>query len=382
MIYLDYNATTPVLEPVLNAMLPYVRDHHGNPSSYHVFGMTMKAGLSKARHQVANLINADTDEIVFNSGGSESNNQVIKGVFEKHRDKTPHFITSVVEHPSVLVPLTVVEQRGANVTRVPVDGTGMVNPDDVKNAITPDTVLISIMQANNEVGTIQPIAEISKIAKSAGVLMHTDAAQCVGKIDVDVETLGVDFLTIAGHKLYAPAGVGVLFMRRGCEIEPLVHGAAHEQGRRAGTEAVHNITALGVAADLCRDDLERAESSDADSSPHRMRRLRDRLHDLLVEGLGDRVQLHGHPEKRLPNTLNVGFKDVLSGELLPRLDTVAASPGAACHSEGYQASHVLAAMAVPDEFALGAVRFSLGRPTTDDEITQAAKDIIASIKAF
>lgn len=366
MIYLDYNATTPVDAAVVEAMLPYLREHHGNASSQHAMGRVMRAAVDKARKQVADLLAATPDEIVFTSGGSEANNWALKGLFEKQANKPCHIVTSVVEHPAILNPCVYLERRGCRVTRVPVDGVGMVNPDDVKKAITPGTILITIMHANNEVGTIQPIAEISRIAREHGILLHTDAAQSVGKVKTDVNELGVDFLSMAGHKLYAPTGIGALYMRGGTALEPLIHGAGHEKGRRAGTESVHNIVGLGAAAEIASKDLGMAKTRDQ----------RDRFHGMIADGLGDRVVLNGHPLRRLPNTLNLGFRGLIGPDLLARLDDIAASPGAACHSDRHEPSHVLAAMNVPRDIALGAIRFSLGRPTSDDDITRAAAQII------
>ncbi len=372
MIYLDYNATSPVDDAVVEAMLPYLTTHHGNPSSSHALGAITKAAVVRAREQVASLLHATPDEIVFTSGGSESNNHVLKGVADCLKSKGDHLIVSAVEHPAIHAPCAYLERRGYHVTRVPVDGTGRVDPDDVRNAITPKTILVSVMHANNEVGTIQPIAEIASVAHEAGVWMHSDAAQSVGKIDVHVHQLGVDFLSLAGHKLYAPPGIGALFIRKGIEIEPLVHGAGHEQGRRAGTEGVPNIVALGAAAELASNDMH------AD----RIRALTAKFHTLLTDRLGDGVVLNGHPEDRLPNTLNVGFRGFIGLEILGRLTDICASPGAACHFDRHEPSPVLSAMGVPQEIALGAIRFSLGRPTTDQEIEQAAQQVTDTVAAM
>lgn len=370
MIYLDYNATTPTEPAAVDAMIPYLREYHGNPSSTHAMGTVVKSGVTKARSQVALLLGATPDEIVFTSSGSESNNYVLKGVAHTRRDRGDHIITSAVEHPAIQMPCGFLESKGLRVTRVGVDEYGMVDPDEIRKAITDRTILISIMHANNEVGTIQPLAEISRIAREADVWFHSDAAQSVGKISTDVNDLGVDFLSLAGHKVYAPLGIGAIYVRSGIEIEPLIHGAGHERGRRAGTEAVPNIVALGAAAELAH------RGTDSE----RIRNLCVKLQDLLVEGLGDRVVLNGHPERRLPNTLNVGFRGLIGVEILARLSGVAASPGAACHFSSHEPSPVLAAMAVPRDVALGAIRFSLGRPTTDTEITQAAEHIIAAVR--
>ena len=369
IIYLDYNATTPVAWPVVEAMLPYLREHHGNPSSGHVLGAVTRQAVERARRQVADLLGAAVGEIIFTSGGSESNNHAIKGVARRLGSKGNHIVTSAVEHPAVLKPCDYLEQEGFRVTRVPVDGTGLVDPDDVRKAMTADTILVSIMHANNEVGTILPIAEIAHIAHEAGVWMHTDAAQSIGKIRANVDELGVDFLTIAGHKFHAPPGIGVLYVRAGIEIEPLVHGAEHEQGRRAGTEAVPNIVALGAAAKYV--------GTGGDDG--RVRGLRDKFHELLTDGLGDRVVLNGHPAKRLPNTLSVGFRGLIGTAILARLEDVCASPGAACHATSQEPSAVLKAMEVPRDVALGTIRFSLGRPTTEAEVAEAAGRVVRTV---
>ena len=315
------------------------------------------------------LLRNTPQEIVFTSGGSESNNHAIKGVARRLGSKGNHIVTSAVEHPAVLKPCDYLEQEGFRVTRVPVDGTGLVDPDDVRKAMTADTILVSIMHANNEVGTILPIAEIAHIAHEAGVWMHTDAAQSIGKIRANVDELGVDFLTIAGHKFHAPPGIGVLYVRAGIEIEPLVHGAGHEQGRRAGTEAVPNIVALGAAAKYV--------GTGGDDG--RVRGLRDKFHELLTDGLGDRVVLNGHPAKRLPNTLSVGFRGLIGTAILARLEDVCASPGAACHATSQEPSAVLKAMEVPRDVALGTIRFSLGRPTTEAEVAEAAGRVVRTV---
>ena len=372
MIYLDYNATTPLDASVMEAMMPYLRTHHGNPSSGHALGAVTRQAVNNARQQVADLLGAVAEQIVFTSGGSEANNQAIKGVAHRLNSRGDHIIISAVEHPAVQMPCAFLERQGFRVTRLPVDSTGLIDPDDVRKAVTAKTILISIMHANNEVGTIQPIAEISEIARGAGIWLHTDAAQTVGKIPVGVDDLGVDFLSVAGHKVYAPPGIGALYIRSGIDIEPLIHGAGHENGRRAGTEAVPNIVALGAAAEIVRQDL----------MSSKIRSLRTRFHKLLADGLGDRVVLNGHPEKRLPNTLNVGFRGLIGSEILARLDGLCASPGAACHYETHEPSPVLTAIGVPRDIALGAIRFSLGRPTTDDEIQQAATKVIQVVEGM
>ncbi len=362
-IYLDYNATTPVDPAVAEAMQPYILQHYGNPSSTHVYGRTTKEAVECARARVAALLGCAPTEVVFTSGGSESNNTVLKGVAYTYRHKGQHIITSAIEHPATINPCRFLEQQGLRVTYLPVDRTGMVDPGDVRHAITPQTLLISIMHANNEVGTLQPIAEISRIARAHGVLMHTDAAQSLGKIPTLVDELGVDFLSIAGHKVYAPKGVGVLYMRTGCMLEPLIHGAGHEAGRRAGTENVILAVGLGQACEVAQVDLPRYQRD--------VRQLCDLFWQELGKRFGDRVVLNGHPEQRLPNTLHVNFRGVIGAELLEKLPGLAASTGSACHAGEISLSAVLEAMHIPPELGMGAVCFSLGRYTTRPEIEQA-----------
>lgn len=362
-IYLDYNATTPVDPAVAAAMQPYILQHYGNPSSTHAYGRTTHAAVEGARARVAALLGCAATEVVFTSGGSESNNTVLKGVAYTYRHKGQHIITSAIEHPATINPCRFLEQQGLQVTYLPVDSTGMVDPDDVRQAITPQTLLISIMHANNEVGTLQPIAEISRIARDYGVLMHTDAAQSVGKVPTLMDELGVDFLSIAGHKVYAPKGVGALYMRTGCTLEPLIHGAGHESGRRAGTENVISAVGLGKACEVAQADLPRYQRD--------VQQLRDFFWQEIEKRFGDRVVLNGHPEQRLPNTLHVNFQGVIGAELLEKLPGLAASTGSACHAGEIALSSVLEAMRIPPELGMGAVRFSLGRYTTRQEIEQA-----------
>jgi cysteine desulfurase len=361
-IYLDYNASTPIDPVVVAAMRPLLDEHFGNPSSGHWAAPGAKAALERARGQVAVLLGAGNDEIVFTSGGSESNNLALKGVAWALRGKGNHIITSAVEHPAILGPCRFLERQGFEVSLVPVDAFGSVDAEDVARAITPRTILVSIMHANNEVGTIEPIAEISRIAHEHGIVVHTDAAQSVGKVPVDANVLGVDLLTVAGHKLYAPKGVGALYVRRRTPIEPLIHGAGHEGGRRAGTESALLAVGLGAACELARN-LAPMEG---------VRALRDRLWGRLQGTFGDRVVLNGHPEQRLPNTLNVSFVGHVGAEVLARLDSVAASTGSACHAGRIELSPVLEAMGVAPEIGMGAIRFSLGRGTTAEEIDAVA----------
>ena len=357
-IYLDYNASTPIDPAVAAAMRPFLDGRYGNPSSGHWASIDAKAALEHARGQVAALLGCHSDEVVFTSGGSEANNLALKGVFFALRDKGDHIVTTAIEHPAIVEPCRFLERLGAQVTYLPVDGTGRIDPADLRRAITPRTVLVSIMHANNEVGTIEPIAECARIAHERGVLFHTDAAQSVGKISTDVTELGVDLLAITGHKVYAPKGVGALFVRRGVRLEPLVHGAGHEAGRRAGTESALLAVALGTACERARD-----------LAPmDRVRALRDHFWQELQKNFGNRIALNGHPTHRLPNTLNVSFVGCIGAEVLARLDGVAASTGSACHAGRIELSPVLQAMGVPPDAGMGAVRFSLGRSTTREEI--------------
>ncbi len=357
-IYLDCNASTPVDHTVAAAMRPFLDEAYGNPSSGHWASSSASSALETARGQVAALLGCTPEEIVFTSGGSEANNLAIKGSYFALGRPGGHIVTSAIEHPAILAPCRFLQRLGAAVTYLPVDRTGRIDPDDVRRAIRPDTILISTMHANNEVGTIQPIAEIGEIAREHGIRFHTDAAQSVGKIPAKVDALGVDLLTIAGHKLYAPKGVGALYVRRGIELEPLIHGAGHERGRRAGTESALLAVGLGAAAVL---------AVDLEPMAH-VRQLRDRLWHGLRESLGSGIVLNGHAEQRLPNTLNVGFVDRIGAEVLAALDSVAASTGSACHAGRVELSPVLAAMRIPENVGMGAVRFSLGRQTTAAEI--------------
>lgn len=362
-IYLDYNASTPVDPAVAAVMKSLLADHFGNPSSGHWAAAPAKAALEKARGQVATLLGCEEDEIVFTSGGSEANNLALKGVYFARRDRGDHIITTRIEHPATIEPCRFLERLGARITYLPVDRFGRVDPDDLSAAVTPRTVLISIMHANNEVGTIQPIETCARIAREHGVLFHTDAAQSVGKIATDVIRLGVDLLSIAGHKLYAPKGVGALFVRRGVTLEPLIHGAGHESGRRAGTESAMLAAGLGKACELARDL----------ASMDRIEVLRDHFWRELQSRFGNRLALNGHPVHRLPNTLNVSFINCIGAEILKGLDGVAASTGSACHAGRIELSPVLEAMSVTPEVGMGAIRFSLGRATTRKEITSVGE---------
>ncbi len=389
-IYLDYNATTPMDPEVIAAIVPCLRENFGNPSSAHAFGKLAHEAVARARAQVAELLGAQPDEIVFTSGGTEASNHAIKGaVFAPPPLPSPeagggkgwgfgrwakdaHIITSAIEHPATLQPCDFLKRLGCRITILPVDGQGLVDPDAVRKAIDRKTTLVSIMHANNEVGTLQPIREIAAIAHDHGALMHTDAAQSVGKVPVNVNELGVDLLSVAGHKVYAPKGVGALYVRRGVKLEPFIHGAGHEGGRRAGTENVPYLVALGAACQVAQRSL--LQSSE------RLRQLRDRLWDRLRAGLGDRVILNGHPEKRLPNTLNVNFVGHVGAELLEKVPEIAASTGSACHEGHITLSPVLKAMGVPPEIGRGAVRLSVGRFTTEEEVNRASEAITAKTR--
>ena len=358
MIYLDYNATTPIDRNVAEAMMPYLYGNFGNPSSSHEYGIQAKKAVETAREQVARLLSASPAEIVFTSGGSESNNTVIKGVAHSFLNKGNHIITSAVEHPAVLNPCRFLEKNGYEVTYLPVDGLGMVSPADVEKAITAKTILVTIMHANNETGTIQPIPEISVICRRKGVLFHTDAAQSVGKVPTNVNELGVDFLSMAGHKLYAPKGIGALYIRSGISIEPLIHGAGHENGRRAGTENVIFAVGLGKACEI----------AGAYSGAEQIRQVTDYFLNQMKGLFGNKIKLFGHPTRRLPNTLYIGFLMDTTAAVLLALGDVAVSTGSACHSGATSISPVLKAMGVDASGAGITIRFSLGRNTTQNEI--------------
>ena len=357
-IYLDYNASTPIAPEVAAVMLEVMEHPFGNPSSLHWAGTPAREIVEKARSQVASLLGCTSEEVVFTSGGSESNNLALKGVFFASKRVRRHIVTTQVEHPAIVSPLRFLESLGAEITWLRVDRTGRIDPDHLRRAITPHTILISVMHANNEVGTIQPIDDCAAIARKHGIPFHTDAAQSVGKIPTRVDDLGVDLLTVAGHKLYAPKGVGALYVRDGVTLEPLIHGAGHEGGRRAGTESAMLTAALGEACVLARDP----------TVMERVKTLRDRFWTALQERFGDSVALNGHLEMRLPNTLNISFVGRVGADILAGLKDVAASTGSACHAG--RLSPVLKAMNVPSEIGVGAVRFSLGRATTADEIDE------------
>ena len=365
-IYLDYNATTPIAPEVVEAMRPYLDEHFGNPSSGHWFGRQTRQAVDTARLQVAALLGAETDEIVFTSGGSESNNMALKGAAWAARkqlgDKGNHIITTAIEHPAVLEVCAYLEGQGFRITRLPVNDRCQVEPADLLAALDHDTILLSVMHANNETGAIQPVAALARLARDRGVLVHCDAAQSVGKIPVKVKELGVDLLSVAGHKFYGPKGVGALYMRRGVQLEKLIHGADHEGNRRAGTENVLLIAGLGAAAEL-------AEQKMSGGMEH-SRKLRDRLWAALQLSIPD-LRLNGPEEERLPNTLSVSFPGIEANALLQALPQLAASAGAACHSGDGGVSGVMAAMGVPAELARGTVRFSTGRYLSEGDVDQA-----------
>ncbi len=374
-IYLDYNGTTPVDPRVVDAMLPYLTIHFGNPSNTHFYAHKPHAAIQTAREQVANLIGCAPAEIIFTAGGSESDALAIRGVALSRQERGKHLITQVTEHPAVLATCRQLARlHGFRVTELPVDASGRVRPADVEAAIDKQTTLVSIMAANNETGTLQAVAEIAAIAHRHGVLMHTDAAQAVGKIPTEVATFGVDLLTIAGHKLYAPKGVGALYVRQGVQLEPVITGGGQEHGLRAGTENVAAIVALGTACELARQHLPTEQP--------RLAVLRDLLYQRLTEALPGVVSLNGHPGERLPNTLNVSIEGVIGEEVLATIPQIAAATGSACHAGETEPSAVLLAMGIERARAKGALRLTLGRWSTEKEVEQAARLLIQAIRTL
>ncbi|MGD8285812.1 MAG: cysteine desulfurase family protein [Desulfobacterales bacterium] len=371
-IYLDYNATTPHDPEVIAAMRPFFEDEFGNPSSSHYYGRKPKQAVVKAREQVASLLKCQPQELVFTSGGTESNNHAIRGVAQTYRDKGNHIITSQIEHPAVLEVCAYLEQKGYEITYLPVDREGMVSVSDVSKAIKAETILITIMHANNEVGTIQPISEIAEVAKHNDILLHTDAAQSLGKISVDVDALGVDLLSVAGHKIYAPKGIGALYIRNGATPAKFMHGAGQEFGWRAGTENVLEIVGIGKACEVAGRDLQ-----------HKADHLIT-MRERLVEGIRrecKQVRLNGHAEKRLPNTISISFLNLEANRILDEIGLeVAASAGAACHSDTVAVSHVLEAMRVPLNWAKGTLRLTTGRMTNEDDIDKAVQVVGNAVK--
>ncbi len=365
-IYLDYNATTPILPEVVDAMLPYLREHFGNPSSGHVYGRRARQGVDRAREQVAALLGCESDEIFFTSGGTEANNLAIRGVTATRTDRK-HVVTSAIEHPATANLCNWLERNGWTVSRLSVDSDGRVRPAHLHDCITSQTSLVTVMHSNNETGVLQPIASIARAAHASGALIHTDAAQSIGKVALDVREIDVDLLSIAGHKLYAPKGVGALFVRRGVHLTPVILGAGHEHGMRPGTENVASIVALGTACEIALRDL--------DAVAMRLSSLRDQLWNLLRQHIPG-VQLNGHTRLRLPNTLNMRFPGVSGAALLNGAPEVAASTGSACHDGHETASSVLLAMGIPAAEALGSVRMTLGRSTSEQDIERASAALI------
>lgn len=373
-VYLDYNGTTPHDPQVLAAMRPFLEEEFGNPSSSHWYGIAPKRAVMQARERVADLMGCEAEEVLFTSGGTESNNHAIIGTALSNREKGNHIITSRIEHPAVLEVCKYLDGLGFSVTYLPVDEFGLVSVSDVKAAITPKTILITIMHANNEVGTIQPIPEIAEVAAEQEIIIHTDAAQSVGKISTNVRELGVSLLSVAGHKVYAPKGIGALYVKKGTPVQKFMLGAGQESGRRAGTENVTQIVGLGKACEIAKNDLE--------TNYAHLKRMRDLLYNQLRENVRQ-LRLNGHPEMRLPNTLSLSFRDMEANRVLEEIGLdVAASAGAACHSDGIQVSHVLESMGVPLEWAKGTLRFSTGRMTTEEEIHRAGNAVVKAINTL
>jgi len=370
-IYLDYNATTPIDKEVADAMLPYLTEHFGNPSSSHSYGVITKTAVEIARKQVADLLNCSPSEIVFTSGGSEANNYAIKGFAFANQHCGNHIVTSVIEHPAVIEVCKFLETKGFRVSYIPVDEYGIVDLNKLESEICQETILVTVMHANNEIGTIQPIKEISNVCKKHNLAFHTDAAQSVGKYPTDIKELGIDMLSIAGHKLYAPKGIGALYIKDGIILEKLIHGADHESNKRAGTENILEIVGLGKAAEIAKRDM--------DENLSHMKEMRDSFYQKLKEVYPD-IKLNGHPDHRLPNTLNVSFKNIKANVLLVEMEKydIAASAGAACHTDSVKMSSTLSAIGLSIEYAMGTIRFSVGRNTTIQEVGFAS-EIIAKI---
>jgi cysteine desulfurase len=373
-IYLDYNATTPIDLEVIDTMLPYLKEYFGNPSSSHCFGQKAKEAVEKARSQVADFLNCNSNEIIFTSGGTESNNYAIKGLAFTLRDKGNHIITSKIEHPSVLESCRFLQSEGFEVTYLPVNEFGLINLYDIEKAITLKTILITIMHSNNEIGIIQPIEQISKLANKNNIILHTDAVQSAGKTPIKVTDLGVNMLTIAGHKIYAPKGVGALYIKQGTGLTKLIHGAGQENNRRAGTENVLEIVGLGKACEIAARDL--------DKNAAKMRAMRDRLYNGLIKKIRE-FKLNSQFENCLPNTLSLSFKNIDANLLLNKINNhLAVSSGAACHSDKSEVSGVLKALDVPYKYAKGTIRFSTGKMTTADEVDAAIDIILNNISSF
>lgn len=370
-IYLDYNATTPIDTQVIEAMRPFIEEYFGNPSSSHAYGQAARRAVENARLRVSRMLDCQPQEIVFTSGGSESNNMAIKGVALAAPGHRKEILISAVEHPAVVNVCRYLENYGICWRQIPVDKQGRIRLEELERMISAQTCLISVMHANNEVGTVQPIAEVAGIAHRHGIPVHCDAAQTVGKLPVSVRQLGVDLLSIAGHKFYAPKGIGALFIREGIRIPPLIHGAGQEGGRRAGTENVAFMVGMGQASELV--------SANLNVYSQHMKENTALLWRLLSGNL-DGLRMNGEGAERLPNTLSVGFAGVTADRLIDEVPGVAVSAGAACHSGGVSISATLKAMDVPGEFARGTLRFSTGRKTTESEIRQASEQVIAAVK--
>lgn len=372
-IYLDYAATTPTDEEVKKAMLPYFSDKFGNPSSIYSFAQQSKAAIEEAREKIASLLRAKSKEIIFTSGGTESDNFAIKGVAYANQRRGNHIITSSIEHHAVTEPCEFLEKRGFNLTYLPVDKNGLVDPDDVKKSLTDKTILISVMHANNEVGTIEPIAEIGKIAKEKSIYFHTDAVQTFGHLPIDVNELNVDLLSISAHKLYGPKGVGALYIREGTRIMSFMHGGGQERNRRASTENVPGIVGFGKAVELAKETM--------DEEAKRLTGLRDKLIEGILEKI-DHVRLNGHPTQRLPNNVNVSIEFIEGESMLLSLDMegIAASSGSACTSGSLEASHVLLALGLSHELAHGSLRLTLGKYTKEEDIDYVLEVLPAVIE--
>ncbi len=370
-IYLDYNATTPVLPEVVDAMLPWLTEHYGNPSSNHIYGFRAREAVANARQQVAELIACLPDEVYFTSGGTESNNLAIYGVTAARPDRK-RIITSVIEHPATEMPCKFLQQREFQISWTGVDETGMVRLDAIEASISQATSLVTIMHANSETGTLQPIREIAAMARAHGAIMHTDAAQTTGKISYSVDELGVDLLSIVGHKMYAPKGIGALYVRSGTAIDPQALGGGHEQGLRSGTENVPYIVALGQACEIAR--------KDGILTNKRIRQLRDELWNALNDKIPG-LALNGHADLRLPNTLNVRFPGVAGNDVLAHATEIAASTGSACHAEDESASAVIRAMGLSEAQALGSVRLTLGRGAGAEDVAVATESLWRAFRA-
>lgn len=374
-IYLDHSATTPVAPEVLEAMLPYFSERFGNASSLHSFGLEAKQALEESREKVADLLGAEPEELIFTSGGTESDNLALKGIAYRNRKKGKHIITTSIEHPAVLEACRKLEAEGFEVTYLPVTGEGLVEPGALESAIRSDTVLISVMHANNEIGTIQPLEEIGKIATEKDIYFHTDAVQSVGKIPTDVNTLGVDLLSLSSHKLYGPKGVGALYVRKGTRLESIVQGGGHERGLRSGTENVAGIVGLARAAELARETMA--------SEVERLTGLRDRLAAQVLERVKE-AWINGTMKRRLPGNMNFGFRYVEGESLLLFLDSkgIAVSTGSACSSKKLEPSHVLLSLGLSPELCHGSLRITLGRSNTEQDLNYVAQSIAEAVERF